>query len=271
MTRSLPRWMAWLWVAGGGLTIAAVLVGAVVAWILVGTAADAVTESTAVTRRALTTVGDTTEVVDAVFDDVAGSLRDVQTTLADTSLTLTSASAVTGNLTGVVTEEIPASIDSIRAALPALIDTASVIDSTMRGLALVGVDYDPSVPLDQSIADIDARLAAIPDLLRTQQETLSSVTGDLGRFSSSMIGLSDDVGSIRVRLAEASSALAGYTTIVADSSALLDDLESGLTAGVRLVRLTIVLLALGVTATQTLPISVGVLRLSSPTEAESDR
>lgn len=271
MTRSLPRWMAWLWVVGGGLTIAAVLVGAAVAWMLVGTAADAVTESTDVTRRALTTVQETTEVVDAVFDDVAGSLRDVQTTLADTSLTLTSASAVTRNLTGVVTEEIPASIDSIRAALPALIDTASVIDSTMRGLALVGVDYDPSVPLDQSVADIDARLAAIPDLLRTQQETLSSVTGDLGRFSSSMIGLSDDVGSIRVRLAEASSALDGYTTIVADSSALLDDLESGLSTGVRVVRLTIVLLALGVTATQTLPISVGMLRLRSPTEAESDR
>lgn len=262
-----PRWMAWLWVVGGGLVVVASVLGGVVGWVLVGTAADAVTESTEVTRRALTTVGETTTVVDAVFDDVAGSLRDVQTTLADTSITLTSASAVTGNLTGVVTEEIPASIDAIRASLPALIDTAAVIDSTMRGLALVGVDYDPSVPLDESVAEIDARLAAVPDLLRTQQETLTSVTGDLGRFSSSMIGLSDDVGSIRVRLAEASNALDDYTSIVADSTALLDDLESGLATGVGLVRLSIVVLALGLIATQTLPITAGILRLRSPTEA----
>lgn len=271
MTQLLPRWMAWLWVVGGALTVAAVVVGAVVAWIFVGTAAEAVTESTEVTRRALTAVAETTEVVDAVFDDVAGSLRDVQTTLAETSLTLTSASAVTRNLNGVITEEIPASIDSIRAALPGLIDTAAVIDSTMRGLALVGVDYDPSVPLDQSLVDIDARLAAVPALLRTQQETLSSVTGDLGRFSSSMIELSDDVGSIRVRLAEASSVLGGYTTIVADSTALLDDLESGLTTGVRVIRLSIVLLVLGVVATQTLPIAAGILLLRSPPDVGSDR
>lgn len=237
--------------------------GVVVGWILVGTAADAVTETVTMSRQALTTVGESTRLVDGVFDDVADSIRDVQITLSDTSLTLTRASVITRNLGEVVTDEIPAAVDAVRESLPGLVETARVIDTTMRGLSFFGVAYDPDHPLHESIEVIDQRLERIPTLLRTQQDTLESVAADLGTFGSSTIEISDDLASIRSRLAEAAVVLDSYGSIVVESSDLLDSLQSRVESGAWLARLVLVLGGFGVALTQTMPIVIGLAVLRS--------
>ena len=268
---SVPRSLAWLWLVGGLITGVGALVGVVAGWIFVGAMGSAVTDTVTISRRVLTTVGDTTTVIDGVFGDVAASLRDVQITLADTSLTLTRASVITRNLGGVVAEDVPESVDAIRATIPALIDTARVIDTTMRGLSFFGVDYDPEVPLDESLRVIETQLGEIPTLLRAQQDTLSEVAGDLGVFSSSTLEISDDLAAIRVRLADASTVLDGYGTIVADSAGLLDELESRVAGGVGLIRALLVFVGLGAAATQTMPIVAGMSVLRQSSEVTRDR
>jgi len=268
---SVPRSLAWLWLVGGLITGVGALVGVVAGWIFVGAMGSAVTDTVTISRRVLTTVGDTTTDIDGVFGDVAASLRDVQITLADTSLTLTRASVITRNLGGVVAEDVPESVDAIRATIPALIDTARVIDTTMRGLSFFGVDYDPEVPLDESLRVIETQLGEIPTLLRAQQDTLSEVAGDLGVFSSSTLEISDDLAAIRVRLADASTVLDGYGTIVADSAGLLDELESRVAGGVGLIRALLVFVGLGAAATQTMPIVAGMSVLRQSSEVTRDR
>jgi len=247
-----------MWLAGAAAGIVGSLVAVVVGWILIGTVTTSVADTVEVTRRVLTNVGETSDVVDSVFDDVADSLRGVQTTLSETSLTLTRASVVTSNLVEVVTEDVPASVDSVRDALPALIDTGRVIDRTMRGLAFFGVDYDPAVPLDESLIEIDARLGEIPELLSSQQETLQGVASDLGGFSSSTVEIAEDLGAMRVRLSQASTVLAEYGSISEESSALLDDLERRVQQGSGGLRLALVLMGVGFAATQTLPLLLGL-------------
>jgi len=253
-----PRWLGWVWLVGGLVAGLGALIAVVAGWFLVGVVGESVKDTVTVSRRALVTLGETTRVVDGVFDDVAGSLRDVHTTLTDTSLALTRASVVTGNLGVVVTDEVPASVDAVRASLPALIDTARVIDRTMRGLALFGVDYDPDVRLDDSIATIDERLAEIPALLRAQQGTLAEVASDLGTFASSSLEIGADLSVIRVRLAEASVVLDGYASLVEESTGVLDGVESAVDSGVGVLRLVLVLVGMGVAATQTVPIFAGI-------------
>jgi hypothetical protein len=265
--RTLPRWLGWMWAVGGAVTVVVALTGAVVGWILIGSVGQTVVDTVGVTKRVLVGVSDSTRVVDEVFSDVAGSLRSVQTTLSDSSLTLTRASSVTGNLGAIVTEQVPDSVDAVRDALPALIDTAGVIDSAMRGLAFFGVNYESEVPLNESLVAIDRRLAEIPVLLRAQQGTLADVAADLGDFSSDALTISDDVGSIRVRLAEAATVLAGYDSIVADSRELLEELESTANNGVAFFRVVVTLLALGIAVTQTAPIALGLAILTRPPAA----
>src|SRR5690606_39594627 len=118
---------------------------------------------------------------------------------------------------------------------------AGVIDATMRGLSFFGVDYDPAVPLDESIAAIDAELEEIPALLRAQLGTLEEVAGDLAAFSSSTIEIGDDIASIRVQLAEASTVLSGYGSLVTDGTAVLDDLDERVGSSVAALRVVLIL------------------------------
>jgi hypothetical protein len=265
--RSLPRWLGWMWAVGGAVTVVVALTGAVVGWILIGSVGQTVTDTVGVTKRVLVGVSDTTRVVDEVFSDVAVSLRGVQTTLADSSLTLTRASAVTRSLGSVITEQVPDSVDAVRDSLPALIGTAGVIDSAMRGLSFFGVNYNVEVPLDESLEEIDRSLAEIPVLLRAQQDNLAGVAADLGDFSSDALTIGDDVGSIRVRLAEAATVLAGYDSIVSDSTDLLEELETTARNFVAVLRFVVVALALGVAVTQTAPITFGLAILGRPAAA----
>lgn len=266
---AVPRWLGWVWLGGALTAIVGSAIGVIVGWALIGSISTSVGETVEVTRRVLTSVGETTDVVDGVFDDVADSLRGVQTTLGETSLTLTRASVVTSNLVEVITEDVPASVDSVRDALPALIDTARVIDRTMSGLAFFGVDYDPAVPLDESLIEIDARLAEIPELLSAQQETLEGVAGDLGGFASSTVEIAEDLGAIRVRLSEASAVLAEYGSISEESTVLLDDLERTVKEGSGWLRVALVLVGIGFAVAQTLPLLIGlqVLRRSESVAA----
>lgn len=252
-----PRWLGWLWLVGGCVTATAALVGALVGWLAVGSATRLVEDSIHLSRDALISVADGAEAADDVFDDVAGSLRDVQGTLAEGSLTLTRAAAVTSGLGGVVTEQVPDSIDAVRDAMPGLIDTAGVVDGAMRGLAFFGVDYAPDVPLGEALAEIDSRLAEIPTLLRRQQDALAGIAGDLGAFGSATLAVSDDLGRIRSRLGDIDVVLAGYGRLVSESDTVLARLEDQLLARGRILRILTVVVGLGVAATQTAPIALG--------------
>ena len=255
---SVPRWLAWTWIAGGALTGLGALIGLVVGWSLVTGATEAVAGSVDSARSALVAVDDTTRVIDDTFDAVADSLRDVQATMSDTSLTLTQAAAVTRNLGTVVTVDVPESVDAVRTALPGLIRTAGVIDATMRGLSFFGVDYDPEVPLGESIETIDAQLAEIPLVLRAQQGTLDAVAGDLRTFSSSSLEIADDLATIRLQLAEASDVLGSYESLVDDGAAVLDELEDRVGSSVGALRLVVLLVGLGLVATQTATVAAGL-------------
>lgn len=225
---------------------------------LVAGGGEAVTESVDSARRALTAVDDTTRVVNDTFDAVADSLRGVQITMSDTSLTLTRASAVTRNLGTVVTVDVPESIDAVRATLPGLARTAGVVDSTMRGLSFFGVDYDPEVPLDESIGSLDAQLAEIPTVLRSQQATLDAVAGDLSTFSSATLEIADDLAAIRLQLAAASDVLGSFESLVADGGAVLDDLEDRVGSSMSALRIAVVLVSLGLILTQAATVAAGV-------------
>lgn len=254
---AVPQWLGWTWLIGALAAIVGSVLAVVVGLLLISDAASAVQDSVATTRRALTAVEETTTVVDGVFGDVAESLRGVQETLSGTSLTLTRASVVTSNLAEAMTEDVPASVDAVRDTLPALIDTARVIDRTMRGLSFVGVEYDPAVPLDESLVDIDRRLEEIPEILVAQRPALEGVASDLGGFASSTVDIADDLGAIRVRLSDASSVLAEYGTITEQTSTVLDELERGIRQSTDGLRVAVVLVGLGIAATQTLPLAAG--------------
>ena len=257
MKAVVPKWLGWTWVGAGALTAVASLLGGIVVWSFVGSATQTTSESISATRELLSGVSDTTAAVDAVFVDVAASLREVQVTLADASLTLTRASIVVDDLGELITAEIPTSIDAVTDSMPALIDTAGVVDTAMRGLSFFGVDYEAEVPLDESLDRVAVRLGAISPLLRGQDEAIEAVADDLGYFGGVTTLVSDDVGVIRARLVEASRVVDDYEAIVATTDDLLVSLSEDLDRSRTGLRVAVALVVAGLTVTSSVPIVLG--------------
>lgn len=258
MTAIVPRWLGWVWILAGVVTSIGALVGGVTVWTFVGSASELTSQSIASSRDLLAGASETTAAVDEVLSDVAGSLREVQVTLADASLTLTRAAVVVDDLGELVSNEIPSSIDAVTDSMPALVDTAGVVDTAMRGLSFFGVDYDADVPLDDSIEEIALRLSLISPLLRAQDEIMEAVSDDLGYFGGVTTLVSDDVGVIRSRLSRASSVVDDYAQIVETADELLIELDAEVERGRRGMRLTTVLVSFGLAGTASVPVVMGL-------------
>ena len=253
----VPTWLARTWLIGGIVGAIAGLIGAGFAWVVLGAAADTSVRSLELASDLLDSVGGTVISVDAVLDDVSDGLRTTQQSMADASVTLTQLSALTSNLGGLVGEDIPASLDSVRASLAPIQATAGLLDGTLTALSFVGVDYDPEVPLDEAIDDLDARLAEIPQRLRDQAPLIESAAESLSGFGGDTLTIAQDLSDLRTRLSEASFTVGSYRQTVTEADALLADVESAVGSRLTVLRVAIVVLGLGLATTQTVPIAFG--------------
>lgn len=253
----VPTWLARIWLIGGIAGAVAGLVAAGFAWVVLGTAADASIRSLELASDVIDSVGGTVISVDAVLDDVSDGLRTTQQSMADASVTLTQLSALTSNLSDLVGEDIPASLDSVRSSLAPIRATAGLLDGTLTALSFVGVDYDPEVPLDEAIDDLDARLAEIPQRLRDQAPLIDSAAESLSGFGGDTLTIAQDLSDLRTRLSEASFTVGSYRQTVAEADALLTDVESAVGSRLTVLRVAIVVLGLGLATTQTVPIAFG--------------
>lgn len=206
------------------LIMAGLVVGAVTGLVIgVGSPLILVTTGN-IAQQSLSLVGSSLDQLDTTADRVdlaistsVETLAGVQAAVGDSSVELESMARTGEDLGLVLTQEVPAALEAVRAALPGLEDSARVLDRTMRALRLVGVDYDAEVPLDQAVAGIDASLATIPETLRSQSErfagtvvamdALAAQTGDVarqvGEVGLAMRGLSDSVDAARESSREA--------------------------------------------------------------------
>lgn len=260
---NVPSWLARTWIIGGVVGAIASLVASVFAWTVLGSLADASLQSIDVAGQVVESVGGSVAAVDSALDEVTDGLRTTQQSVADASITLTQLSALASNLSELVSEDIPSSLDSVRAAIAPIEASAGVLDSTLRALSFFGVDYEPEVPLDQAIDDLDMRLSEIPETLRRQAPIIESAADSLNDFGGDTLDIAQDLSDLRGRLADAGGAVGGYQTTIDQANDVIADVEADITSRIGPLRIVIVLLALGLATTQTIPIALGWWYLST--------
>jgi hypothetical protein len=257
VTPETPRWMGAVWMSAGAIGVVLGVATALFGFSFISSSTAAATESIDLGVEVLATVGDTAAVLDRTFGDVADSLRSVQRTVTDGAVTLTQIAKVTGDLGDLVSSEVPDGIEAVRSTMPGLISTAGLVDGTMRALSFVGVDYDPEVPLDESLARLDEELATIPQQLRSLQPVLEGAADGLSAFGGDILVIGDDLAGIRARLTESESLLDEYTVAADRAEALLETLRGDLARLGRIGQWIVLVLGLAIAATQSLPIVVG--------------
>lgn len=267
---SVPKWLAGVWVGGGLLGAVAGLVAAIVAWSALGQISDTTDRSLEIATQVVESVGGSVASVNHALDEVSDGLRTTQQSVADASVTLTQLSALASNLSGLVGEDVPASLDSVRAAIAPIEASAGVLDTTLRALSFFGVDYEPEVPLDEAIDDLDARLAEIPETLRLQAPVIDSAADSLNSFGGDTLDIAQDLSDLRGRLRDAGGAVSGYQTTIDEATALIDEVDASIGSKIQTLRLVIVGLALGLAITQTVPVAFGWWYLSNG-ESQRDK
>ncbi len=254
----VPTWLARTWLVGGVTGAIAGLAAAILAWSVIGETATASSRSLEIADGLLESVSGTVTSVEDALVAVSEGLRTTQQSAADASVTLTQLSALTSNLGELVSEEVPGSLDSVRASLAPIQATAGVIDGTLTALSFFGVDYDPEIPLDEAIDDLDQRLADIPADLRRQGPLIDSAADSLSEFGSDTLVIAGDLSDLRRELIATAGTLAGYQETIADVGLLLEDVETNLTGPLGALKWVMAIIALGLAVTQTVPITFGL-------------
>lgn len=193
---------------------------------LVGTLASDLSSTMSVSRSALTAIGDTIESVDDIAANTGASLDAAGASVSGVSSTVDSAVLAIDNIAGFLEGDFPEDLESVRAAMPAAIQAANAIDTTLRALSFVGVSYDPDQPFGESLAELDDALASLPDELRLQADSLRLLIP-------SAEALAEDTDLLATEVENLSSSLAGFTALTDQYESTLVEAEATIEATAR--------------------------------------
>jgi len=186
--------------------IAALVVG-VAGWGLAGRATRSLTATIEPISGVVANVVETIEVIQVMVSRTTEAIESIEGATRSTARTLDSVSGVIDETAELMGGGMADGLDSAVATLPGLIDTGRVVDRTMRALSLVGVDYDPDLPLDEALGDLEQSLRPIPGQLRDQVVLLGAVQDDIAGISVDAGELAGILGRARIDMIEAESIL----------------------------------------------------------------
>ena len=233
--------------------------GTALGLVVLGDLSRTLQDSVGVTADAVAALSATVDVADDVVDATASTLFDAALAAAAAADGTAAAVDVLEGAADVTGGEVASSLAAVQATLPALVDVAAVIDGTLGALDRlpVGPSYDPDVPFDTALREVEAELDGLPESLREQADLLRDGATELGDVERSASFLAEDLEELSRRLREAGTTLDEVSRTAEVAAAVLDDGSAGLDAGLVSAR---VLVGVGGTALavgQLLPLLAG--------------
>ncbi len=218
----------------------------------IGSLQAVVSDLSSTVNASTTLVTRTREAVESIEDATRSSARAVDaldTVLAETAL--------------IAEEDVAASLDDAVAAFPALISTGRVIHAAMTTLSFVGVEYDPEVPLDQSLADLHDSLAPLPDQIRQQSQLINSLKTELDSISSSAGTLAGVLLETRIDMLGVEEVLLGASDNASQALASVSSVEDTLGSVVPLSKAAVVAMTLALALAAAVPLVIARSRESA--------
>lgn len=257
-------------IGGVGLSIAGTIVGRDI----VDEIGDNVLGNLELTTEGLTAVQDTLILAKVALIDVNNGLETVERTAVSVSIAISDTQPLVDQVTLIASDDLPDSIEAIEAAVPGLVQVAGAIDRTLTtlnnfridetvplvGFSIqfdLGIDYDPDIPFDESVALLGESLDGLPDRLRSLDQSLQTSSENLGTISEDVLQLSQDLNTINARLAEVDPLLDEYIRIVQDTNDRARFTRLSMQAQLELIKSIVTIAAIWFGLNQLVPIYVG--------------
>lgn len=267
MTFTVGRAWARIWYWGGVIGfIAAGLTIIVGGQLLTGLGQSTSRTLTLLATTLETTVDSTTTVLDTLALAEEG-MTQTEAALDSAGTGLTEMSAVMSETSALLGTEIPNTLDAITGSFPAMIDTARVIDRTMRALAVLGVDYEPAVPLDESLEEISAQMVPLSANLRAQSAPLATAATEIEAVGGDVDLVATSVRSITEQLTGSQELVVEYRQAATEASTLVTEVAANFDRQIALARILLIALSVAVLVAMSVPVVLGrqALRALPPT------
>ena len=213
------------------------------------------------TSDSLATAGETITLTQQTIGEVGTGLDTASTATANLSGAIADSRPFLTSVSTIVTQDLPANLEAVQAALPNVVQVAGVIDTTLTTLNGIGIDrtidlpfgqsipikwdlginYDPEVPFDQTLATFETTLSGLPESLRALEEDMTVTTDNLGVLSDNLVGISDDLDTINQSVAELVPLLDQYTVLIADLQTSISSAIDRIPAQLEMVRMGIII------------------------------
>ncbi|MGH8949545.1 MAG: hypothetical protein ACRDXF_11855, partial [Acidimicrobiia bacterium] len=183
------------------------------------------------------------DVLESVAVEVDGGIGAAAASIAAASDAVLTAAGELDDVADFLDGDLQASIEALLDTMPAAIQTAGVIDSTLSALSFLGVDYDPAQPFDASLTAAEAALEPIPSQLSAQAETIRALVPVSQQFAQDAAATAEAFDALRVELASSQELIDSYRATLDQAQSVVEGTASSLSATTWLLRLIVVLMA----------------------------
>ncbi len=220
----------------------------------------------------LDAVEDTLELTKTSVDQAGTSIDTLAVTATNVSTTMNDTQPLLEKVTETATQEIPESIESIQEAIPNVAEAAGAIDDTLRvldsfeldrrvfGIPIqfdLGIDYQPTAPLDETVLILSESLDGVPEDLRALESDMLLATENLALIGGNIETIAGDLDSISQTVDQISPLLDDYLEIVAQTQELIAQAQTDLGDQLQILQWAVTALFVWLGLNQIVPLYLG--------------
>ena len=156
-------------------------------------------------------------IIDTAINNSITNLDIVENSLRDLSITIDSVSYSLDSSASLVGDDLRLTINETQVALISASSSAEFIDKSLNflaGIPLIGVDYEPDVPLHTSLEQVAVSLEDVPDSLETIEQSLKKTVVGLEALELDLLALVENISNIEEDLDKSKIVIEDYQIIL---------------------------------------------------------
>ncbi|MFN2305189.1 MAG: hypothetical protein ACK2TV_15785 [Anaerolineales bacterium] len=207
------------------------IVGFVGPWFIRLRAESALKNIISLVSNTLLTTDDAMRVLDNTLGTITTDVSIIEDTFSNLEDTIDGISSSIDKSSKLIGDDLRLTIINTQTALSSAASSAAIIDKTLSFLdkvPLLGVDYQPEVPLNISLEQAADSMDGIPVSLESMEQDLGETASGLLSLNSNISDLADNLSELEDNIFGARDVLRDYREIIADVQVQISHLSRNL-------------------------------------------
>ncbi len=197
--------------------------------------------------QTLETTGQGLVVTQQALKSSVDTIGNLQATIETTAKTIGTTNPMIDEIGGLLAKDMPDTIETTRSSLLTAQESAKVIDSVLTTLSSInilgiglGIDYNPAVPLADSLGQVAGSLEGLPESLSNMEKSLKTTQSNVEVFQTDLEVMATSVSQIQQNVAQYDQVIGGYQQSLGQIQQQLDAISADIPNIVRSVAIGLI-------------------------------